>query len=336
MESLQPNRNTAKDNLPKILSLEDFLKYKNNKQFIYVKDIKHTLKHHGLGKELKGKKKHMLEDMLNDLFSNFIKFNNVSSIEKIKKIQRLYRSKKLKEKISIYGLGILDKNLCNNREDFYTFEPVEEIEDKYFFSYRDIKNFIYFFDIRSFKKLIDKNAENPYTREKIPQKAIDSFNKRINYIVKNKIFIEDFEPDKISAEQKLKNRVVEVFQKIDELAGCTNINWFLNLSFKDLKNYYRLLEDIWNYRANLTHEAKLKIVPYNDMFQTSMNYIMNLPVSKEKHLKVYILNEIDKLISSADDVSQKTTGAYYVLTAFAELVPECAQSLPWLVQDGFN
>ena len=62
-------RNTPEE-LPKVISLEDFLKYKQNKVFMYVKDIKHTLKHYGFGKELKGKKKHMLEDMLNELFKS--------------------------------------------------------------------------------------------------------------------------------------------------------------------------------------------------------------------------------------------------------------------------
>ena len=71
------------------------------------------------------------------------------------------------------------------------------------------------------------------------------------------------------------------------------------------------------------------------MFQTSMSYIMNLHESKEKKLKLHIINEIDKLVSSSEEVEHRTTGAYYVLTAFAEMVPECAQALPWLVQDGF-
>ena len=51
-------------NPPKILSMEEFIKYKENKVFMYVKDLKHTIKHLGLDKNLKGKKKPMLEDML--------------------------------------------------------------------------------------------------------------------------------------------------------------------------------------------------------------------------------------------------------------------------------
>ena len=325
---------------PKIISMEDFKKFKENKVFMYVKDLKHTLKHLGLGNEIKGKKKATLEEMLLNFFKKFSSVTeSKDQIEKITKIQALYRAKKIRRDIKIYGIGILDKKMCNNREDFYTFEPVDEIEREYFFSYKDKDGFVYGFDLRSFKKLLDTKSSNPYNREEIPNHAIESFDKRVDYIINNKINITDFAPEEFTPEQIFKNKVIEVFQKIDNLdtiAGGTDINWFLNLSFEDLKNYYKLLEDIWNYRANLTHAAKLKIVPHNDMFQTPMNYIMNLSQSKEKKLKLYVLNEINKLISSADEREHCTTGAYYVLTAFAEMVPECAQSLPWLVQDGFQ
>jgi hypothetical protein len=327
-------------NPPKILSMEEFIKYKENKVFMYVKDLKHTIKHLGLDKNLKGKKKPMLEDMLFEFFTKFNSVNkNKEKIEQITKIQALYRARKIRKYINIYGVGILDKNICNNREDFYTFEPVNEIEKDYFFSYKDQDGFVYGFDIRSFKKLLDTKSSNPYNREEIPNYALESFENRVKYMIKNKVSIMDFVAEEFTPEQQLKNKVMEVFQKIDELdtiAGGTNINWFLGLNFNDLKNYYKLLEDIWNYRANLTQAAKMKIVPQNDMFQTSMNHILNLSPSKEKKLRIYILNEIDKLVSSTDDISQRTTGAYYVLTAFAEMVPDCAQSLPWLVQDGFQ
>lgn len=340
VEALNDKTRAKPCNPPKILSMEDFKKCKDNKIFMYVKDLKHTLKHLGFGNQIKGKKKGVLESMLCDFFNKYSSVNeNMEQIDKITKIQALYRANKIRRDIKLYGIGILDKNICNNREDFYTFEPVIEITREYFFSYKDRDGFVYGFDIRSFKKLLDTKSSNPYNREDIPNYAIESFENRVKYMIKNKISIDDFEPEKFTPEQEFKNKVIEVFQKIDDLdtvAGGTDINWFLNMSFVDLKNYYKLLEDIWNYRANLTQAAKLRIVPHNDMFQTSMTYIQNLHQNKEKHLRLYVLNEIDKLVSSTDDRAQRTTGAYYVLTAFAEMVPQCAQSLPWLVQDGFQ
>ena len=44
--------------------------------------------------------------------------------------------------------------------------------------------------------------------------------------------------------------------------GC-NIEWFLNLNLRRLKNLYKNLEDIWNYRLNLSYEVKSRISPPN-------------------------------------------------------------------------
>ena len=49
------------------------------------------------------------------------------------------------------------------------------LDDDYFFSYKDIQNKIYYFDIRSFNKLIKKSKNtpvNPYNREIIPEHII--------------------------------------------------------------------------------------------------------------------------------------------------------------------
>ena len=49
-------------------------------------------------------------------------------------IQKYYRDKYNKQQSLIRGEGFLQKDLCNNKEDFFTYEPVNEIDDKYFFS----------------------------------------------------------------------------------------------------------------------------------------------------------------------------------------------------------
>ena len=69
-------------------------------------------------------------------------------------------------------------------------------------------------------------------------------------------------------------------------AGGTDTKWFTNLSFIKLKNYYRILEDIWNYRAELTQTQKLDIVPQNNLFTHSIAYIFNLPYEKKGIYKI--------------------------------------------------
>ena len=150
-------RNTPKDP-PKVLTIEDL---KHNKQFMYVKDIRHTLKHYGLGDNITGIKKTVLEEMLVKLFDNLSGFEVDKNVYQITKIQALFRARKIRRDIELYGIGIINRRVCNNTEDFYTFEPIDDIEKEYFFSYKDVDNFVYFFDIRSFKKLMDKNLDNP-------------------------------------------------------------------------------------------------------------------------------------------------------------------------------
>ena len=63
----------------------------------------------------------------------------------------------------------------------------------------------------------------------------------------------------LSKEQLFNQKVIQIFQKIDELNYNTNIDWFNKLSMYQLKILYRELEDIWNYRAQLTDDTKKNI-----------------------------------------------------------------------------
>ena len=45
---------------------------------------------------------------------------------------------------------------------------------------------------------------------------------------------------------------------------------FKNMSHKKLLNFYLILQDIWNYRSQINHEQKNKIVPNNDVLNICM------------------------------------------------------------------
>ena len=97
-----------------------------------------------------------------------------------------------------------------------------------------------------------------------------------------------------------------------------------------LKMLYKILEDIWNYRAELSNDKKKNIVPNNSMFLVSVNDVYKM-INKRK-IQYILLNEIDKLISSAESNEDKITGAYFVLTGLVEISPHCMEALPWLIQ----
>ena len=95
--------------------------------------------------------------------------------------------------------------------------------------------------------------------------------KRLELMKRHKISIADDDDGiELTEQQKLNMAVITVFQKIDDLntaAGGTDMDWFLNLPITHLKIFYKELEDIWNYRAELTPTMKSRIVPNNNIFK---------------------------------------------------------------------
>ena len=304
-------------------------KYKRIKKFLYVKDIKYTLDYYKIlsKKNQKLKKKGELETILFDFYKNIEYYKK--NEKKIILIQDKIR--KYLKKNNVYGPGLNEKS--NNDCDFYTFVPIKDIPKEYLFSYKDKQNFIYSFDIRSFDKLLKSKSQNPYNRQDIPENVINIYNKRLNYIKKNNILIEPFEEDKLTPHQIYKNRVFKIFQTIDLLntmAGGTNHEWFFNLSLVQLKGYYKVLEDIWNYRAELSQTQKYDIVKNKKMFPKRVNDVFTM--NNGQKIREIILDEIEKLLFTSDNDIHRGTASYYILIAFVEVSPECTQAMPWLIQ----
>lgn len=313
------------------ITLEIYLsnKFRNKKQFYYINDIKKSINKYKLNP--KGTKKE-LEVRLFDFFNKLSHYNKLD-IDKIIKIQKKVRANKFKAKIKTQGIGIINKSKCVNQEDFYTLDGINEIDEVYFFSYEK-NNKIYFFDVRSFKKLLNNSTLNPYTQEEIPKYAINMFKMRMEELKQQHIIIKH-KSAKLTPEQKFKCMVLNVFQKMDELnvaASGIDIKWFLDLSSIQLKMLYKTLEDIWNYRANLDLVAQKLIVPDNDAFIMPVYQVCSINTIEKRKLQLILLNTINKLIASSPDDTHRSTGCYYVLTALVEISHDCAMSFPWLIQ----
>lgn len=313
---------------------DDFINYDKFKlitktnQFIYLKQLKHTLKK--LNLSCIGKKSE-LQTRLSTFYNKFKYYeNNLENVIKVQRLVKTYLGLK-------NGPGFINKELCINDEDFYTFETKYEIKALYFFSIKDSNGKIFFFDIRSLEKLLNCNRNiNPYTTEIISNENIDKIKNRLNVVKKDKKY-KPFETQKLTNEQQYNNRVLSIFQKIDLLdvaAGGCDTNWFNNLTVNGLKNMYKGLEDIWNYRADLSDDKKKEIVPERQMFKLKVQYIWNLPNNTKTKIFIrkILLDEIEALISSASNDESKKTGAYFVLTALTDVSIDCRNSFPWLVQ----
>jgi hypothetical protein len=309
---------------------------KKGTKFLYKKQLQKSLDLLKI-KYKKGDKKEALQKILFDTFNKIAKYDNPKTLSKINTIKNSI-SKYIKEKRErIYGPGFANKSICKNTEDCFTMEHIDEIPDIYFFSIKDSYNSVFFFDIRTFKKLIDKQSNNPYNREPFLQESIDIYSdrcKHMNNLNISLLYAEEEEYLKnLTPEEKINNKLMDIFGEIDSLnvvAGGTRLEWFNTLNIIQLKKFYRVLEDVWNYRAELSQAKKMEIVPQNNMFTVSVNYIFNL--TSKIQIQNLILNEMEKLVKSSPVEEHRHTGAYYVLISLTEISFQCAIDLPWLIQ----
>ena len=182
---------------------------------------------------------------------------NVDSIHRIQKHTRRWL---ISKNCRLRGLAWLNRKLCNNDEDFYSYDSIQDIEPIYFFSYKDSQNNYWGFDIRSLKKLIDMNYSNPYTIEPFPESVKERILMLINHLDKGNI--QTVIDTTIVADRKflVKQKFVDIFSQMELVGHSCNVEWILDLNSSKLKRLYRELEDIWNYRANLSEEIKKSIV----------------------------------------------------------------------------
>ena len=278
-------------------------------------------------------------------FKEFINSNNnnILNINSIVKLQSLFRKNYISYINKLKGPGLFTS--CVNETDFYTFEEKNKINYNYLFSFQDEKDSIYFFDIRSFKLLLDNNNSNsnsnvinPYNRAIISNIVIDNFHKIIKHLENNNISI-DFEPEILSDEQIFNQKIIKIFQKIDAFGYNTSIEWFTYLSSIQLRKLWINLEDIWNYRCNLSFNQKYNIIqkdkpqPFSKfkLLQTKYFFNQNKMLDKKK-LQETILDDINIFLTSGINADFCNTGCLYVLTAISSVSCDCLQAMPWLNQ----
>ena len=255
------------------------------------------------------------------------------------KIQKIHRKVLIKNYIFLHGPGFYNRSLCTNDIDFCTLDKLNLIPFTQFFSFKDINNFIYGYDILSFYNLYKKNSneiKNPFSTNIIPKSIIINM---LNYIKYSKILgfninlnydiINDFNESK-----QLDMKILSLFQYIDNLGNYTNTNWFTSLSKQELIVFFRELFDIWNYRANLTQEIKREIVPPigNPFFNNLNINVNNVSNFNYMIIKKYLTNVIEIFITKGINDESKKMGCYYILSALTLVNNNAAEAMPWLYE----
>ena len=90
-------------------------------------------------------------------------------------IQAVFRGYLVRFSIKLRGCALKKRTMCVNDSDFYTLDPLDEIEYNDFYSYVDKGGFIYGFSVSSLISLFKRKGHitNPYNREKLDFKTMN-------------------------------------------------------------------------------------------------------------------------------------------------------------------
>jgi hypothetical protein len=331
----------TKLNIKQIKEIVKYFKKKEPKELKKPKDSKELKKPKDSkkpknSKELKGNiiNKNRLEDIYLNLL-NSVKYNE--------KLYGFFLGSYTRILLKQKGPAYFNRNKSSNPEDFCSFDEIIIIPRRYFHSFYNERNMIFSFDVRSLMKLVKsvnkKNGKeiediseimeipkNPYTGIMLPKYTFQYIYRKIEKELKKPRMT----GGKITKEQKIKNKIYRMFHHIDSFGYITNLNWFSDMNLDILKHWYRLGEDLWNYRAQLSNVQKRTISPLNIPFKMSVNEVYK--IRKLKTLQNIILNQIENLIMHGENVETQSLGCIYVLMIFSQINPNIALALPGIAQ----
>ena len=221
---------------------------------------------------------------------------------------------------------------------FFTMDDLSSIPNNLFFSYKDVDNFVYGFDIISLYNLITKsngNVKNPYNRIKIPDDVLSNVKMflRLSKILDIQVDTLIKSPSaEVTYQKAIELRILDVFQYMDSLGNYSNPAWFLELDRIKLIRYMRELIDIWDYRAQITIETKRAICPPSGQPFEGFSFVQLCNNSDMNFMRKKIIEVIERIITNGVDRDNKSLGCYYVLGALTIVSQNASTALPWLYQ----
>jgi hypothetical protein len=291
---------------------------------------------------------------------------------KIIKIQRIFRGFIVRKSFQLRGEAFKNLSICVNNTDFYTLEPLAEIDFELFFSYKDDNNFCYGFNITSLIQLMkNKTVDvlNPYNRDnisnQIKQKIFSLYNKihilfplilepvndsnsnikrpiintditnnRHSYINNSNITLLQEIQNKITRirERPIPNRMIELFMEIDQLGNYTDSTWFSSLNIRDYVKLYRSLYDIWNYRAQLSSTMKNNICILGNPFLNIFNERIYYNDVSLHRIQEACLIVIENMVYTGIDIEHRKIGTMHALSALTTVSLHFRDAMPWLYE----
>lgn len=273
-------------------------------------------------KLIKKYKKDVLFSLLETIFHYY------KNIDKLIIIQGFIKKKINKTENKLRGPGFVNRTLCKNDQDFLFLDDIYKQSSNYFFSYEDLNNCIWYFDIRSIYRLITTTNLNPYSREKIPDNARKNILKLKNILKKKGINIKLNEFKYKDKKDKITKLITDLTIDINQCGFTFNQEWIHSLSKSILIQLYQRLEDLWNYRIQISNDKKKEIiVPTGIVFNKPIGQLYN----KDKFDIIEILIKDINKFDSSNNPSNKQLGFIYLITCLSEFIEECKNYNSWVL-----
>ncbi len=225
---------------------------------------------------------------------------------------------------------------CRNDTDIISFDDIWDIPRHHLYIYWDkevskksCQNVYYAYDIRTIHHILKTEKPScPYTcREFEFEERIHLMNRVYDYEKRGvKLQMDEVV---LTDEEKTEMRMKELFHQINLLDNYSSYEWFKNLTTNGLYEFYRVGEDIWNYRLQMPLPEKRKYVSQGVAFITPKSTLRHMTMDK---LRNCCLDEIERFITNGIGRDEKKLGAMWMLTALVEVSPDAAEALPHLVQ----
>jgi hypothetical protein len=220
------------------------------------------------------------------------------------------------------------RELSNNPNDFYSSDSVMDISLHNFISFVDNDRKGYCMHISSAVALVTHAAKekesplNPFNRNPLPPVFLRriALHGKVSSIKHLRGFTD---------EEQLSLDTTDVFRLMEDLGHYTDPSWFLELSRLQLIQFYIEIIDIWKYRAGLSAEDRVRLIPSGNPFQISAK---NAIIMTQYALQRLILNTCRMFVSSASTQGDRRTGALYILGVLTLLHEGARNAYPWIAE----
>ena len=267
--------------------------------------------------------------------------------KKLIKIQKTFRGYLARTWISLKkGTG----EPSVNDTDFYTMDPIEEINFMHYIHYTELskdttQSMSYVFNINSLITMMMKNGklDNPYTRHNM-KKTLGKKMLRIinltsilfpqNDLMKNSVEIEKMHPAiPIDPEANYQTMANELFMRIDSLGNYTNVEWFNGLTNNKLCSLILRIYYFWGF---IDRQLKMQICPHKSPF--SIDNLGIEMVSTDRTIeenRAIAIRVGETLVYDGATDEYRTLGAMYFVTGITIVCEEAREQMPWLYDNYF-